>query len=186
MLSATLVVLAMTFFQVWATMPLFLRSFYAMSEQAIGLLLALNALIIVFTEMLLIRAVENQDRMRVVGVGAMFVCGGLAVLALGSWWMLAVLAMVLLTVGEMLSMPITNAVVAERAGGSAVGRYMGVYTLAFSTAFVIGPIVGTAVYQNLGPRILWLGIGALGVALGIAFAALPKPLQNRKGSPKNR
>ena len=132
-----LVVLAMTFFQVWATMPIFLRSFYAMTEQAIGLLLALNALIIVFAEMLLIRAVEHQDRMRMVGLGALFVCGGLAVLALGSWWMFAVLAMVLLTIGEMLSMPITNAVVAERAGGAAVGRYMGVYTLAFSTALML-------------------------------------------------
>jgi predicted MFS family arabinose efflux permease len=175
-----LVFLAMTFFQVWATMPLFLRSFYAMSEQAIGLLLALNALIIVFTEMLLIRAVENQDRMRMVGLGALFVCGGLALLALGSWWVLAVLAMVVLTIGEMLSMPITNAVVAERAGGAAVGRYMGVFTLAFSTAFVIGPIVGTAIYQNLGPRILWLGIGVTGVALALGFASLSRPLRTQR------
>jgi predicted MFS family arabinose efflux permease len=172
-----LIVLAMTFFQVWATMPLFLRSFYAMSEQAIGLLLALNALIIVFTEMLLIRAVENQDRMRMVGLGALLVGGGLALLALGSWWIIAVFAMVVLTIGEMLSMPITNAVVAERAGTAAVGRYMGVYTLAFSTAFVIGPIVGTTVYQNLGPRTLWLGIGAVGVALALGFASLSRSLR---------
>ena len=107
-------------------------------------------------------------------------------LALGAGWTLAVLAMVVLTIGEMLSMPITNAVVAERAGSEAVGRYMGVYTLAFSTAFVIGPIVGTAVYQNLGPRVLWLGIGAVGVVLGIAFAALSRPLQVRKDSPQIR
>ena len=148
-----------------------------MSERAIGLLMALNALIIVLTEMLLIRAVENRDRMSMVGLGALLVCGGLALLSLGSSWMIAVLSMVVLTVGEMLSMPITNAVVAERAGSASVGRYMGAYSLAFSTAFVIGPIVGTAVYQNLGPRILWLGIGALGIALGFAFAALSRPLK---------
>ena len=171
-----LVVLAMTFFQVWSTMPLFLRSFYAMSEQAIGLLLALNALIIVFAEMLLIRAVENLDRMRMVGLGAFLVCGGLALLALGSGWTIAVLAMVVLTVGEMLSMPITNAVVAERAGSAAVGRYMGVYTLSFSTAFVVGPIVGTAVYQNIGPQALWLGIGVTGIALALGFASLSRPI----------
>jgi MFS family permease len=77
----------------------------------------------------------------------------------------------------MLSMPITNAVVAERAGTASVGRYMGAYSLAFSTAFVIGPIVGTAVYQNLGPRTLWLGIGAIGVVLALAFASLSRPLR---------
>jgi MFS family permease len=164
-------------FQVWSTMPLYLRSFLEMSERAIGLLLALNALIIVLTEMLLIRAVENRDRMSMVGLGAFLVCGGLALLSLGSSWMIAVLAMVVLTVGEMLSMPITNVVVAERAGTASVGRYMGAYSLAFSTAFVIGPIVGTAVYQNLGPRTLWLGIGAIGVVLALAFASLSRPLR---------
>jgi MFS family permease len=180
------VVLAMAFFQVWSTVPLYLRSFYGMSEKGIGLLLALNALLIVFFEMLLIRAVENRNRMRTVGFGAFLVCVGLAILPFGPGWWTAVTFMVVLTVGEMLSLPLTNAVVAERAGGSAVGRYMGVYTLSFSTAFVIGPVAGTAVYQNLGPSVLWFGIGALGVALWFAFAALSKPLQNRKGSPKNR
>jgi predicted MFS family arabinose efflux permease len=157
-------------------MPLYLRSIFEMSERSIGLLLALNALIIVFAEMVLVRAVENRDRMTMVGVGAFLVCGGLALLALGSSWVVAVLSMVILTVGEMLSMPITNAVVAERAGTTSVGRYMGAYALAFSTAFVLGPIVGTAVYQNLGPGVVWLGIGAIGVVLAFAFAALSESL----------
>jgi len=179
-----LVLLAIAFFQVWSTVPLYLRSFYGMSERGIGLLLALNALLIVLTEMLLIRAVENRDRMKMVGLGALLVCGGLAILPFGPGWMTAVLFMVVLTVGEMLSMPITNAVVAERAGVESVGRYMGAYTLTFSTAFVIGPIFGTAIYQNLGPRTLWFGIGAVGVALALAFSALGRPLRTRATSEK--
>ena len=174
-----LVVLGMAFFQVWSTAPLYLRSFYGLTERSIGLLLALNALLIVLTEMLLIRAVENLDRMRIVGLGAFLVCGGLAILPFGPGWMTAVGFMVVLTVGEMLSMPITNAVVAERAGAGSVGRYMGVYTLAFSTAFVLGPIVGTAIYQAFGPQTLWYGTGAVGVVLAIAFAALSGPLRTR-------
>ena len=152
-----------------------------MSERSIGLLLALNALIIVLAEMLLIRAVENRDRMRMVGLGAFLVCGGLAILPLGPGWMVAVVFMVVLTVGEMLSMPITNAIVAERAGVESVGRYMGVYTLAFSTAFVIGPIAGTAIYQNVGPQFLWLGTGVIGIVLALAFVALSRPLRGVRG-----
>jgi len=173
-------VLAMAFFQVWSTMPLYLRSFYEMSERGIGLLLALNALIIVLTEMLLIRAVENRDRMHMVGLGALLVCGGLALLPLGPAWSTAVLAMAVLTVGEMLSMPITNAIVAERAGQRSVGRYMGAYTLAFSTAFVIGPIAGTAVYQSIGPQFLWYGVGVVGVVLAFAFTTLSRALRTSR------
>ena len=175
-----LVVLAMAFFQVWSTVPLYLRSFYGLSERSIGLLLALNAMLIVLAEMLLIRAVENRDRMRMVGLGAFLVCGGLAILPFGPGWMTAVVFMVVLTVGEMLSMPITNAVVAERAGVGSVGRYMGVYTLAFSTAFVIGPIAGTAIFQNFGPQTLWYGTGVVGVVLAVAFAALSRPLRAQR------
>jgi len=175
-----LVLLAMAFFQVWSTVPLYLRSFYELSERSIGLLLALNALLIVLAEMLLIRAVENQDRMRMVGLGAFLVCGGLAILPFGPGWLTAVVFMIVLTVGEMLSMPIANAVVAERAGTESVGRYMGVYTLTFSTAFVIGPITGTAIYQNLDPKVLWLSIGAVGIVLAIAFAALSRPLRGQR------
>jgi MFS family permease len=87
--------------------------------------------------------------------------------------------MAVLTVGEMLAMPITNAIVAERAGQRSVGRYMGAYTLAFSTAFVIGPVAGTWVYQNVGPQYLWFGIGVAGVVLALAFAALSLPLRSR-------
>lgn len=180
MFISLLVLLAMTFFQVWSTMPLFLRSSFNMSERNIGLLLALNALIIVLTEMLLIRAVEHHDRMRVVGVGALLVCGGLALLALGSSPMIPILSMVVLTTGEMLSMPIMNAVVAERAGTAAVGRYMGAYALAFSTAFVVGPVAGTAVYQSFGPRTLWLGIGALGLMLAVGFASLSRTIRSHR------
>jgi MFS family permease len=171
-----IVVLAMAFFQVWATLPIYLRFAYALSERAIGLLLALNALLIVVAEMPLIRAVERCNRMRTVGLGAFFVCVGLALLPLGSVWMMAALSIMVLTVGEMLSMPISNAIVAERAGRAAVGSYMGAYTLAFSTAFVIGPIAGTAIYQRLGAATLWFGIGAVGVILGLGFAALSRPL----------
>ena len=169
--------LAMAFFQVWSTMPLYLRSFYGWSERAIGLLLAMNALLIVLAEMLLIRAVESRDPMRMVGLGALLVGAGLALLPLGPLWIVAVLSMVVLTFGEMLSMPITNAIVAERAEQKSVGRYMGAYSLAFSSAFVIGPIAGTAVYQNAGPQFLWFGIGIVGIVLGLAFAALSRPLR---------
>jgi MFS family permease len=174
-----IVVLAMIFFQVWTTMPLFLREFYGASERSIGLLMSINALLIALTEMLVIRSVERRDGLRTVGVGALLVGAGLALLPFGPPYSWAVAAMVILTVGEMLAMPISNTVVAERAGRKQTGRYMGIYTLAFSTAFVIGPVAGTAVYQHLGPDVLWFGVGVIGVLLGIGFAALSKPLRPR-------
>lgn len=170
-------VLGMAFFQIWTTMPLFLRAFYDVTEPAIGVLLSINALLIALTEMLVIRAVEKFDALRTVGVGALLVCAGLALLPFGPPYMVAVAAMIILTIGEMLALPISTSIVAERAGRAHMGRYMGTYNLAFSTAFVFGPVIGTVVYQHLGPDALWFGIGLVGIILGLGFASLSKPLR---------
>ncbi len=172
-----IVILGMAFFQVWTTMPLYLRSFYGASERAIGILLSINALVIVLAEMLVIRAVERFDAMRTIAAGAFLVGAGLSLLPFGPPYLVAVLAIVVLTFGEMLALPITNAIVADRAGRAQMGQYMGLFTLAFSTAFVIGPIVGTAVYQHLGPETLWYGLGCTGIGLAIGFVVLRRFLQ---------
>lgn len=164
--------LAMVFFQVWTTLPLHLRAFYGTGERGIGLLLSVNAALIVLFEMLVIRAAEQCDSLRTVGAGAFLVCAGLALVPLGPPLAVAVAAMVVLTFGEMLALPISNTVVAERAGRARTGRAMGLYTLAFSAAFVVGPVAGTAVFERFGPAALWYGIGGIGVVLWLGFSAL--------------
>ena len=49
---------------------------------------------------------------------------------------------------------------------------MGIYTMGFSTAFVVSPLGGTWVYENLGPATLWFGLGGAGVLLFLAALAL--------------
>lgn len=77
-----------------------------------------------------------------------------------------------LSVGEMLSMPILSGVVANRAEEGSRGRYMGLYMLAFSAAFVSAPLAGTWVYERWGYKVLWFGCGALGPLLWVGFHTL--------------
>ncbi|MEN8165492.1 MAG: hypothetical protein ABFS37_15290 [Acidobacteriota bacterium] len=78
------------------------------------------------------------------------------------------------SLGEMLNLPMVNAVVAARAGRPAAGRYMGAYTLSFATAFVVSPLIGSAIYQRLGPSVLWYGIGCCGLLLFAGFQVLSR------------
>lgn len=180
-----IMVLGMVFLQAWSTLPLSLKHDFGLSERAIGALLATNALLIVLFEMVLMRAVEGFDHGRIVALGSLLVCVGMAVLALGTSLGIAVLSVVIWTLGEMLCLPMTNAIAADRAGGASTGSYMGALTLAFSVSFVGAPVVGTAIYDSVGPIPLWLGIGALGPVLWIAFAVLAPRLRrpSRDGDP---
>jgi len=169
--------LATAFFQIWSTLPLDLRTTHHLTEPVIGGLLALNALLIVCFEMLLLRAIEHLDHLRLVGVGAALVGLGLGVLAFGGGFGTALIATLVWTLGEMLSLPMSNAVVATRAPMHRTGAYMGAYTVAFSLAFVAAPVIGTAVFSRWGGTVLWPAIAVLGVLLGVGFSVLSKPLR---------
>ena len=47
-----------------------------------------------------------------------------------------------------------------------------VFTTTFSLSMVVAPLAGTAVYQRLGPHVLWYGVGLTGVLLFALCSAL--------------
>jgi predicted MFS family arabinose efflux permease len=179
LLMSLVVVLASALFQFFSTLPVYFREIYGFREDAIGLLLALNPLIIVLFEMVLIRWAESRGRFALIGLGAFLTCGGLALMPFGRSVAFVVLTIGVWTTGEMLVLPLLNAVVADRASPGRRGQYMGIYTMAYSLALVFAPAGGTHVYESLGPDRLWFGIGALGVvlwawALGLSRAFRPR------------
>jgi MFS family permease len=168
------VVLASCLFQFFSTLPLYFREEIGLLESRIGALLSLNALTIVAFEMVLIHAVRDRDRMRLSGAGAFLVCAGYALVPYGASVGFLALTILVWTFGEMLVLPVLNAVAAERAGPGFEGQYMGLYAMAYSIAFILAPITGTLVYERLGPATLWHGMGLVGVTLGSSFWALSR------------
>jgi MFS family permease len=167
-----LFLLNMVVFQSVSTYPLSLRDLYGFAEDRIGLVLAINTLLIVLFEMVLVNAVAGYDPLKVTGVGAFLFCVGFALLPLGSTFAFAAFTVAIWSVGEMLSFPVVAGVVANRAGERSLGRYMGLFNLSFASGYVIAPLVGTWIYEHLGPRTLWFGCGVLGLLVWAGFHGL--------------
>ena len=169
----------LVFFQLIGAFPLTLRDRFGLTESWIGISLAVNTLVICLFEMVLVHALRKSDPYRVIGLGSFLMCLGFALLPLGSGWLYVVFTVLVWTVGEMLSLAIISGVVAERAGESGQGRYMGIYSVSFSLAFVLAPLGGTWIYQRFGPEALWYGCGVLGLLLWAAFSALGRFAERR-------
>jgi MFS family permease len=170
-------VIAVVIFQIMGTMPLFFHEHYGMPERSIGLLLGLNAGLIVIFELPISHRAERSGRLfGILGLGCFLVCLGFAVLPLGTGALIAAASITVWTFGEMLAFPLFNAIVARRAGEGQRGRYMGLYTAAFAAALILAPVGGTWVYDRFGPSSLWYGIGALGPLLWIAALAFSRLL----------
>lgn len=173
-------VLAFTFFlgiifvQLFNTFPLFFRTVYELKENRIGLLIAVNTVMIVIFEMLLMDALKKHSIGKVIAVGSLLLGVGFALMPLGSTFIFGCFTVAVWTMGEMLSMPSLGALIANHSDDAVRGKYMGLFSFAFALAMAVGPLLGAAVYDSLGSSVLWYGCGVTGIILSWGFTSLER------------
>ena len=164
------------FIQLLSTFPLYMRSVYGLAEDSIGRLLAVNTILIVLLEMILMESIRKYPLTRMINISFLLLGLGFGLIPLGRGFGYAALTVAVWTFGEMLSMPLFTSLISGRAGPESRGRYLGLFSFAFSLAFIIGPALGTAVYGRWGGTALWFGTGAAGLVLAAAFSLLKRSL----------
>ncbi len=176
-LLALVFVLSFCFFQVFSTLPVYFHEYYGMSESEIGLTIGFNALLIVLFEMVLVRVLERREHLLLFGLGSVLVGVGVGLVPLGSGLPFALLTVCVWSLGEMLSLPFSNALVAARAGKGRSGEHMGLYSMAFAVAFIVAPKLGFLVYETLGPEWLFYGIAGAGLLVYAGCVVLQRRAQ---------
>jgi MFS family permease len=170
---------AIVLFQFLGTYPLYLKEAYSFREYGIGLLFAVNTTVIILFELVLVNALQRLLPIRVFAWGQLLSClgFGLLPLAAGAWLPLGyawcVATMLVLTVGEMLAMPMGAAHVARCSTAKTRGRYMGLFASSFSVAFLAAPLAGTALYQ-INIHLVWYCCLLAGVVVFFGLLRLGK------------
>ena len=83
--------------------------------------------------------------------------------------------MTVVTFGEMLTIPVSVAYVADLAPAHMRGRYMGAFGLTWALGLTVGPSLGMTLF-HYGAAALWLSCGALGLlAAAIILARTLRP-----------
>ena len=170
------------FAQLEATFPVFAKNDAGMSERAIGLMFALNVLVIVLAQMPVAKLLEGRRRMA--GLAAMTVVMAVAwiiTLAAGLWFeatlagVLLVAAILVFAVGECLHAPNQGALVADLARPELRGRYFALSTYSYAVGFTVGPALG-GLLLDASPAALWGLAAAACLAAGAASLALERRL----------
>jgi predicted MFS family arabinose efflux permease len=156
---------ALSFFQIFSVIPLYYEHVIHLNNSQIGLVLSMNGLIIALVEMLLVYRLENRRPNTVyIGYGVLLNAAAFVVLGTGGpYGIIAVLSMLLMTFGEMMSMPFMNSYWIGRSTHQSRGQYAALYGIAYSAAQVVGPAAGAQVADFLGFRWLWAILAVLGV-----------------------
>jgi predicted MFS family arabinose efflux permease len=160
------------FAQFFTMFPLYLRSAYALAESSVGRLIAVNTVLIVAVEMLLVHALARRRPERVVSVGVALLGLGFGLMPFGSGAVFAAFTVVVWTFGEMLTLPMLMSLVTLRSDPAAIGEYQGLTSLAFASASTLGPILAAWLYAAAGADSVWYACGGLGVLLAAGFASV--------------
>jgi len=152
------------FFQLFITLPLYYREVYLLPENQIGWLLALNGLIVFMVEMPLVAKLGNNVSLkRVVGLGVFFAGLGLLVLNVAEGMVILVLSVIFLSISEILAMPFMTSYTVQRADEKSRGRYLGMYSVGYSIAFIAAPAIGTFLIKSSGYTFLWYALSFFSV-----------------------
>lgn len=152
---ACLFINALVFVQIFATLPVYYKEVHDFTEHLIGWIFAVNTILIVATEMVLVYWLDRFSKLRVVAAGSAFLGLGLVLMPFGSSFSYAILCVLIWTIGEMISAPFAAAYAMGRAPEGQAGRYMGLFTLVFALAHMLSPLGGLLIYQELGPNVVW-------------------------------
>jgi MFS family permease len=166
------ILLMLVYMQMNSTLPVYLRDVHQISEQGYGLILSLNAGMVVLFQFFVTRKVDHRPPMLMMALGTVFYVVGFSMYGFTSAYPLFLLAMVIITIGEMIVAPVGQSLVARMAPEDMRGRYMAIYGYTYTVASMMGPFLAGLVIDNYDPRILWYFAGIVGILAMMIFLLL--------------
>lgn len=159
-----LIVSALTvlvYMQMNSTLSVFLWEMYNFPLEWFGALLSMNALMVVALQFWITRRIAKYAPMKMMALGTILYMIGFGMYGFVSEWYLFFVAMAILTVGEMIVIPVSQAVVARFATEDKRGRYMAVYGFHWSIPTLFGVSGASFIYFFIGPNWVWYIAGLL-------------------------
>lgn len=158
------------FVQYFSTIPLYYKEVHLLSEEKIGLLLALNGALIFIFEMPLIAYLESKAFSKLGNIINGFILTGISfiLLLITPWAGILIIGMIIATLGEMVSFPFGNSFALDRAKKGRQGAYMGLYSMSFSVAHIFGHNSGMQFIEYFGYNNSWIFmffIAVIGVSI---------------------
>jgi MFS family permease len=135
-------------------------------KSAYGQLVSLNGLLVLLFELPITTITKHWPARRTMALGYALVGLAFGTNELLPVVSLPVLAIILLTVGEIISMPVAAAYVSNLAPADKRGLYMGTYGMTWSLAFVCGPSLGLVLY-SFDPGVLWAACTLAGFSAAV-------------------
>ena len=148
----------------------------------IGMVFGLNGVMVVALQMPLARALEKRDKYLAMTLGTVLYAVGYLFVAGATDGLTLAMTMVVITIGEMIVVPVSTDLTVSMSSETERGKYLGIFGLIGSFGWFGSTLVGGILYDNLSNGwLFWGSISMLGMITAVAMLFLWTRVRSGKG-----
>jgi len=157
--------------QMISTLSIFTVDMLGFSTAQFGLLLTLNGLIVIFFQYPMTLALRRLAKFRALILGSLLYAFGYLSLGWITQFEWALVAMAVITGGEIIHAPVSLAVIGELSPQDQRGQYMGLYGLSQTIGMAIGPLLGGVLIDAFpfNPELIWAPIALIAFIAAVGY-----------------
>jgi MFS family permease len=154
------VIALLVYQQMYNTLSVYLRDNHGIDPRGYGFLMTTSAITVILFQFWTTRRIKTRPPFLIMGLGVLIYALGFGLFGVVTAYWLFALNIVIITIGEMLIMPTSQALVANFAPEDMRGRYMAVFGMTWGLPAIIGPGLAGVIIDNYNPNLLWY-VGAI-------------------------
>lgn len=166
--------------QMYGSLSVYLRDHHEVDPSGYGFLLTTSAITVVIFQFWVSRLIKHRPPFLMMAVGTAFYMIGFTLFGVVAAYWLFMLNIVVITMGEMIVMPVSQAIASNFAPDAMRGRYMAVFELSWTIPSTLGPGAAGYILDHYNPDFLWYISGAVCALSVLAFYMLHLRLGARR------
>ncbi len=174
------ILMLLAYQQMYSSLSVYLRDNHGVDPQGYGFLMSTSAITVILFQFWVTRRIKHRPPFLMMALGTLFYMVGFGLFGFVNVYWLFALNIVIVTIGEMIIMPTSQALAANFAPEAMRGRYMAFFGLTWGIPSIFGPALAGVVLDNLNPDLLWYVAGGLCAVAAFAYYILHLRLGRQK------
>jgi len=158
--------------QMYNSLSVYLRDNHGIDPTGYGFLLTASAIVVILFQFSMTRWIKKKPAFKMMALGTLFYMLGFSMFGFVSQYWLFVLAIMIITTGEMIVVPTSQTLAVNFASEEMRGRYMGIFGVTWMIPATIGPGAAGVILDNFNPNLLWYIGGVLCAVSALAYYGL--------------
>lgn len=165
--------------QMYSTLSVYLNQQHAIPAKGYGWLMSMNAILVVLFQFSVTRNTKKKPPMHMMALATLLYGIGFSMIGFVDQYWMFMIAMAIITLGEMVHIPTSSGLIANLAPEDKRGRYNAFANLSWGVPNIFSTFFAGLVMDNLNPNLVWTIAGIICLVTLFGYLLMNQHVQKR-------